>query len=44
MDPMLWALIKGLVGGIFVSLLMPMLFVRLRLALPSPALSTAATH
>jgi membrane-associated phospholipid phosphatase len=44
MDPMLWALIKGLVGGLFVSLWMPMLFVRLHLALPSPALSTDATH
>ena len=40
-DPVLWALVKGLVGGVFVSLLMPALFVRLRLALPSPSPSTA---
>ena len=40
-DPMLWSLVKGLIGGLFVSLLMPWLFVRLRLALPSAALPAA---
>lgn len=32
MDPMQWSLMKGLVSGIFVSLLMPAIFVRMGLA------------
>ncbi len=32
LNPMLWALTKGVVSGVFVSLLMPWLFLRLRLA------------
>ncbi len=32
MQPMLWALVKGVVSGVFVSLLMPWLVCRLRLA------------
>lgn len=37
MDPVLWALTKGLVSGVFVSLLMPWILVRLRLARACPS-------
>ena len=47
-DPMLWSLVKGLVGGVFVSLMMPYVFVRAGLALPCPparpAPPTATPH
>lgn len=41
-DPMLWALTKGLVSGVFVSLLMPWIFLSIRLAGTSSS-STAST-
>lgn len=37
LDPMLWAFIKGLANGVCVAVLMPAVFVALRLALPSAA-------
>ncbi len=37
LDPMLWAFVKGLANGICVAVLMPAVFVGLRLALPSAA-------
>ena len=44
MQPMLWALTKGLVSGAFVSLLMPLVFAKLRLAPSSPAPSYITSH
>jgi glycerophosphoryl diester phosphodiesterase len=44
MQPILWALTKGLVSGAFVSLLMPLVFAKLRLATSSPAHSSIASH
>lgn len=42
LDPMLWSFVKGLVNGVFVSVLMPAVFVGVRLALPSAALHPAS--
>lgn len=39
LDPAVWALAKGVVSGLFVSLLMPWLFGRLRLVPTRPALA-----
>ncbi len=44
LDPMLLAFIKGLANGVFVALLMPMVFLRLRLAFPSPAASPTPSN
>jgi membrane-associated phospholipid phosphatase len=44
MQPILWAPTKGLVSGAFVSLLMPLVFAKLRLATSSPAHSSIASH
>ena len=44
MQPMLWALTKGLVSGALVSLLMPSVFAKLRLAPSSPASSSIPSH
>lgn len=35
-QPLLWALLKGVVSGVFVSLLMPWVFSRLRLVPAHP--------
>ncbi len=43
LDPMLWAFVKGLANGVFVAVLMPAVFVGLRLALPSAAPTPAAS-
>ncbi|MES2947568.1 MAG: phosphatase PAP2 family protein [Pseudomonadota bacterium] len=44
MEPVLWALIKGLLGGAFVSLLMPWVFSQLRFAQPASFPSTVASN
>lgn len=44
MHPQLWALVKGLVSGVFVSLLMPWVFCKLRLAPSSPTTVTVPTR
>ncbi len=38
LDPMVWAFVKGLFNGVCVAVLMPAVFVALRLALPSAPL------
>lgn len=43
LDPMLWSIVKGLANGLCVSLLMPAVFVWLRLALPLATPAPAST-